>query len=94
MKAFTARNAGRICTLEIDDPELGALVEAHSYPLLGVDYDHRDCRLTVSVGETKGTDRHLARSVRPESISVLSFGGRDTALSVAHGSGQTLLTFS
>jgi nucleotide-binding universal stress UspA family protein len=94
MKAFTNRNAGRLCTLEIDDPELGALVEAHSYPLLGVDYDHRDGRLTVMLGDTSGTDRHLARSVpRPESISILTNGGKDSALAVVHGAGQTLLTF-
>ncbi|MGK2963536.1 MAG: universal stress protein, partial [Gemmatimonadaceae bacterium] len=94
MKAFTARNAGRVCTLEIDDPEIGALVEARSYPLRGVDYDHRDGRLTITVGDSTGTERHLTRSVpAPDSISILSVGGKDTAMSVAHGAGQTLLTF-
>lgn len=94
MKAFTARNAGRVCTLEIDDPEMGALVEARSYPLRGVDYDHRDGRLTIGVGDATGTARHLTRSVpAPDSISILSVGGKDTAMSVAHGAGQTLLTF-
>jgi nucleotide-binding universal stress UspA family protein len=94
MKSFTARNAGRVCSLEVDDPEIGALVEAKSYPLIGTDYDHRDRRLTIIVGDIHGTSRHLARSVpNPESISILSFDGRDTALSVVHGAGQTLLTF-
>ena len=94
MKSFTSRNAGRVCSLEVDDPEIGALVEAKAYPLLGTDYDHRDGRLTIIVGDTKGTERHLVRSIpQPESISILSFDGRDTALSVVHGAGQTLLTF-
>ncbi len=94
LKAFTSRNAGRICTLEIDDPEIGALVEARSYPLRGVDYDHRDGRLTITVGDSTGTERHLTRSVpAPDSISILSVGGKDTAMSVAHGPGQTLLMF-
>jgi hypothetical protein len=94
MKTFTARNAGRTCTLEIDDPELGALVEVRSYPLLGADYDHRDDRLTIMVGDLEGTARHLERSVgSPESIAILSKGGKDAALSVGHGHGQTLLTF-
>lgn len=94
MKGFTARNAARICTLEIDDPEIGALVEAQSYPLLGVDYDHKDGRLTIIVGETKGVEKHLSRSVpQPESIAILSVGGKDAAMSVVHGAGQTLLTF-
>ena len=94
MKTFTSRNAGRPCSVEVDDPELGALVEVRSYPLLGVDYDHRDGCLTIMVGDLKGTDRHLARSVGcPESIAVLSKGGKDAALSIVHGHGQTLLTF-
>lgn len=94
MKAFTARNAGRICTLEIDDPEIGALVEARAYPLVGVDYDHKDERLTIMLGDTRGAARHLSRSVpHPDAVSILSLGARDAAMSVAHGSGQTLLTF-
>lgn len=94
LREFTARNAGRIVNLEVDDPEFGALIEASRYPLLGVDYDHKDGRLTISLGETRGLDRHLTRSiVRPESVSVLSIDGRDNALSVTHGGGQTLLTF-
>lgn len=94
MKAFTARNAGRVCTLEVDDPDMGALVEARSYPLVGVDYDRKDGRLTIGVGDTRGTEKHLTRSVpSPDSISILSKNGRDAAMSVVHGAGQTLLTF-
>ena len=94
LKTFTTRNAGRVCNLEVDDPELGALMEAKSYPLLGVDYDHKDGRLTIMLGDSEGTERHLVRSVpSPDSVSVLSVGGRDTALSVAHGAGQTILSF-
>ena len=93
LKGFTARNAGRISTLEVDEPTMGALVEARSYPLLGVDYDHRDGRLVIMMGDTRGTARHLARSIlKPDSVSVLTVNGRDTALSVGHGEGQTLLT--
>jgi len=94
LRGFTARNAGRLVTLEVDDPEIGALVEATSYPLLGVDYDHKDGRLTISFGATKGTAYHLTRSIaHPESVSILSVAGRDRALSVAHGKGQSLLSF-
>ncbi len=91
---FTLRNAGRVSTLEVDDPAIGAMIEASSYPLLGVDYDHRDDRLTVMLGNTEGVERHLSHGVvKPNSVSVLSVNGRDTALSVSHGGGQTLLTF-
>lgn len=95
MKGFTARNAGRVGTLEVAEPTMGALVEARSYPLLGVDYDHKDGRLIIMMGDSRGTARHLARSiVRPDSVSVLTVEGRDTALSVKHGGGQTLLTLA
>ncbi len=94
LKRFTTRNAGRRVVLEIDDPEIGALVEVASYPLLGVDYDHRDGRIDILLGDFRGGQRHLTRSIpKPDSLSVLSIGGTDIALSVAHDSGQTLLTF-
>lgn len=94
LRDFTSRNAGRIAKLEVDDPEIGALVEASHYPLLGVDFDHRDNSLTITLGDTRGAERHLTRTIsKPESVSVLSVAGRDTALAVKHGGGQTLLTF-
>ena len=94
LRDFTSRNAGRIASLEVDDPEIGALVEASSYPLLGVDYDHKDKRLTIFLGPTHGVDRHLTRTIsKPDVVSVLSVGGRDSALSVTHGGGQTILKF-
>jgi len=91
---FTSRNAGRIVNLEVDDPEAGALMEATAYPLLGADYDRKDGRLTITLGYTRGIERHLSRSItHPETLSVLRTEGRDTALSVTHSGGQTLLTF-
>ena len=94
LRDFTSRNAGRVASLEVDDPEIGALVEASSYPLLGVDYDHKDKRLTISLGPTHGVERHLTRTIaKPNVVSVLSVAGRDSALSVTHGGGQTILKF-
>ncbi len=94
LRNFTSRNAGRIVNLEVDDPEAGALMEATAYPLLGADYDHKDGRLTITLGYTRGVERHLSRTIsHPETVSVLSINGRDTALAVTHGGGQTLLTF-
>ena len=94
LRDFTSRNAGRTVNLEVDDPDAGALVEATAYPFLGADYDHRDGRLTITLGYTRGLARHLSRMIaRPESVAILSINGRDTALSVAHNGGQTLITF-
>ncbi len=94
LRNFTSRNVGRLVNLEVDDLEMGALVEATAYPLLGVDFDHKDARITITLGDMQGMEHHLNRTVsHPEAVSVLSVNGRDTALSVKHGTGQTLLTF-
>ncbi len=94
LREFTARNAGRLTKLEVDDPEIGAMTEASGYPLVGVDYDHKDGKLSIMLGYTRSTERHLTRGISdPQSISVLRVRGRDAALSVAHDGGQTLLTF-
>jgi nucleotide-binding universal stress UspA family protein len=94
LRKFTARNVGRRATVEVDDPRLGAFVEVNSYPLLGVDYDHRDGRVDIMLGDFQGGERHLTRSIpHPASVSIRTVGGSDSALSVAHNAGQTLVTF-
>jgi len=94
MREFTRRNAGRLVNLEVDDLELGAIVEARNYPLIGVDYDHRDECLTIILGDVHGMERHLTRTVvKPTAVSILCGDGRDSALSVSHTGGQTLITF-
>jgi len=93
LSTFTERNAGRLVTLEVDDPGIGAMVEAKSYPLLGVDYDHKDGRITIMLGDSTIGGEHLTRGIpNPDSVSVLTENGKDTALSIGHGKGQTLLT--
>lgn len=93
LKTFTERNAGRVVTLEVDDPDIGAMVEAKSYPLLGVDYDHKDGRITIMLGGSTIGGEHLTRAIpNPHSVSVLTEGGKDAALAIGHGKGQTLLT--
>jgi len=96
LDAFTRRNIGRRGTLEVDDPELGAQAQETDYPLLGATYDHHDRRVDLMVGELGSVDRHLTRSIGDvRSIDVLTDDrGRDIALRIAHGAGQTLLTFT
>lgn len=94
LQEFTLRNSGRVANLEIDDPDIGALVEATNYPFIGADYDHRDKRLTLTLGHTHGADGHLTRTIaNPANVAILSIAGADTALSVSHDGGQTLLKF-
>ena len=93
---FTRRNVGRRSVLEVDDPELGAQAQEHDYPFLGATYDRHDGRVELMLGELGDVQRHLTRGIGSVSgIDVLTNErGRDLALRIAHGSGQTLLTFS
>ena len=94
LTTFTRRNAGRRASLEVDDPDYGLLIQEHGYPLLGVAYDHHDTRVEIMLGDLTGTRRHLTRGISDvHSVDLLrGVGGRDRALRIAHGRGQTLLT--
>lgn len=95
LSAFTRRNAARRVVLEIDDPEIGSQAEATDYPFLGADFDHQTGRVEIMLGDPELGGRHLTHSVSGvTSIDVLAdSSNRDTILRLAHGSGQTLLTF-
>jgi nucleotide-binding universal stress UspA family protein len=94
LSTFSRKNAGRRTSLEVDDPDYGLLVQEHGYPLLGVVYDRHDAKVSIMLGDLEGTRRHLTRGISdPLSIDILRDGaGRDQALRIAHGNGQTLLT--
>jgi hypothetical protein len=93
---FTRRNLGRRGTLEVDDPEIGAQAQEFDYPLLGVTFDEHDRKVELMFGEGGSTRRHLGRGIGDvTSVDVLrDERGRDLALRIAHGAGQTLLTFA
>jgi nucleotide-binding universal stress UspA family protein len=90
---FSRRNAGRRTIVEVDNIALGAQVVESGYALQGAAYDHHDGRVELMLGD--GTTRHMTRTITDvDSIAVyIDHGGSDAALRVAHGSGQTLLTF-
>jgi nucleotide-binding universal stress UspA family protein len=93
---FTRRNFGRRGTLEVDDPDIGAQAQEFSYPLLGAAFDVHDQQVELMFGEVGRGKRHLTRGIGGvSSIDVLRDDrGRDLAIRIAHGLGQTLLTFS
>jgi nucleotide-binding universal stress UspA family protein len=95
LEEFSRRNLGRRGTLEVDDPDLGAQAQAHDYPLLGAAYDPHDRRIELMFGELGDVGRHLTRSIGDVSAidTLKNERGQDIALRVAHGAGQTLLTF-
>ncbi len=95
LKQFTQRNAGRHATLEVDGGAIGAMLQVVDLPFIGADYDHRDGRVEILLGDFTGSDRHFSRSISsPDSISVLKGSNdRDSVLCVTYEGGQTLLTF-
>jgi nucleotide-binding universal stress UspA family protein len=93
---FTHRNIGRRGTLEVDDPDIGAQAQEHDYPLLGATYDPHDGCVELMFGELGNVGRHLTRSIGDvdEIDTLTNVRGQDIALRIAHGAGQTLLTFA
>jgi nucleotide-binding universal stress UspA family protein len=96
LNAFSQRNIGRRGTLEVDDPDIGAQAQEHDYPLLGATYDSHDGRVELMFGELGDAGRHLTRSISDvdEIDTLTNERGQDIALRIAHGAGQTLLTFA
>ena len=92
---FTRRNAGRRTALEVDDPAIGAQTQEIGYALLGATYDPRDALVELMFGLPHAASPHLTRGIgKVDSIAVLSTStGEDLGLRIAHGEGQTLLTF-
>lgn len=92
---FTRTNVGRHTRLEIDDPEIGAQAQEIDYPLRGVAFDPHDQRLEIMLGALGRAEPHLSRSIGDvSSLDLLVDGeGKDTALRVRHGTGQTVLSF-
>jgi nucleotide-binding universal stress UspA family protein len=96
LEAFTRRNAGRLASLEVDDPELGAQAQEHDYPFLGAAWDHHDEMVEIMLGDFEGPGRHLTRGIGGVTgIDVLNDEhGRDMILRIAHGTGQTILALA
>lgn len=96
LEAFTRRNAGRVATLEVDDPEFGAQAQQHDYPFVGAAYDRHDRRIELMLGDMESSTRHLTRGIGDvRHLDLLKdAAGRDWVLRIAHGSGQTILTLA
>ena len=96
LETFSRSNAGRQCTAEIDDRELGAQVQGNALPLIGAAYDHHDQEVQLMFGASGLAGRYLSHVVPDVSqVDVLADeDGRDRALRVASGSGSTLVTFT
>jgi hypothetical protein len=88
---FTRRNAGRMATLEIDDPEYGAQIQDASHPLLGVAYDTRDERVEIMLGEQGSTENRITHTIPGATSVECAADGSGETLRVTSGRAHTLL---
>lgn len=95
LEAFSRRNAGRHVSVAIDDPKLGAQMNASGYALRGVAYDGNDRRVEIMLGNALGETADVTCII--EEVVSLSIAaahdGRDRALEVRHVRGHTLVVF-
>lgn len=93
---FTRRNAGRCCSVEIDDPDLGAQLQGNAIPLIGASHDRHGNEVQLMFGMRGLTGRYLTHVV-PDvtAVDILHDQvGRERALHVSNAGGSTLITFT
>ena len=96
LSTFSKRNSGRPTMLEVDDAAIGAQAQEFNYQFRGAAFDRNDGRVTLMFGGDDFDDgHHLTRGIAaPSAVEMLSEReGRDLALRIGHGKGQTLMTF-
>jgi nucleotide-binding universal stress UspA family protein len=93
---FSRRNTGRPVNIEVDDPAIGAQVQARGYILHGTVCDPSNNAIEIMLGSAPGGDAHLTRKIEGvDSVAIsMDVRGRDAALEVKHGEGRTLVVFT
>ncbi|HET9683057.1 MAG TPA: universal stress protein [Gemmatimonadaceae bacterium] len=93
---FTRRNRDRVATVEVDDLDLGTQVIESGFGFQGASYDDRNEQVELMLSAKKDRMQHVTRTISGvESVAVGSDSqGRDMALRIRHGAGQTLLMFT
>lgn len=94
--AFTVRNAGRRCLVEVDQADFGAQLLGHDLQLVGAAYDRHDRGVSVMFGTSTLKGMHLTHSISGVTTIDLasSSGGVDEVLRIGHASGQTLISLT
>lgn len=95
LEGFTRRNIGRKASLEVDDADLGVQVIETGLTFQGASYDDRNQQVEIMLSDADRRTQHVTRSITDvKSVSIgTGDDGRDIALRITHGEGQTLLMF-
>ena len=93
LRAFSDRNAGRLCSVELDADDLGAQVIGHSLPFVGATHDRSTGIASLMFGSSTFAGAHLTHSIPQVSgVDVQTDDeGRDRVLRLSHVRGQTLV---
>ena len=96
LSEVSTRNAGRTASLEIDDPDIGAQMQAVGLPFAGVAYDRHDGRVELMFGNAPRSMQHLTHMIGAITKVALLRGsdGRDRALEIHQQHGSTIVTFA
>lgn len=96
LAAFTTRNVGRRCTVELNQTELGAQILGHDLGFVGASYDRHDSRVSLMFGTSTLKGMHLTHAIPGTTEVDLSSnaGGEDQVLRIAHQGGQTLVSLT
>ena len=92
----STRNAGRMASLEIDDPDVGAQMQAVGLRLTGAAFDPHDGRVELMFGNAPHSTQHLTHTIGGVKSVALLRGpdGRDRALEIQQKRGSAILTFA
>jgi nucleotide-binding universal stress UspA family protein len=92
---FSRRNVGRRTMVEVIDATIGAQVLESGFALQGATYDPSDRRVELMLGNGEPSMHHVTRAIgNVESVTIATDAhGCDLGMSIAHGTGQTVLTF-
>lgn len=96
LSEFTRRNVGRPCSVEIEDPDLGAQLQGNALPLIGASYDRHGNEVQLMFGMRGLASRYLTHVV-PDVTGVdilCDQVARERTLRVSNDGGSTLVTFT
>jgi len=94
LDALARHNAGRVVSLDVDDPERGVASRERGYILFGLSFASRDRLVSIVLGDTSGRRQHRTWQVfDPRRISIARDAQGDLLeLRIQHGDGVTLLS--
>jgi len=93
LASFSARHDGHLCTVELNQHNVGAHAIGHHLPLAGITYESASRTITLMFGLSSEPGRHLSHQLRQcEAVELITDGhDREQVLRVRHAGGYTIV---